>query len=276
MGTIGSYDFGERWQEGSLNTPSKASFKKRRWRLVLVSVPIFLLLGVIQLLQTNNDQSSFKAPSDLKSFVKITSSATFQLSCDGKWSGSGWGLEFDGKPYVVTAQHVIKKCLENGQIHARNEVFELDLLSYDGRYWLGDFLNYRDLALLKAQVDIPVLHFALAKPDVGQWVAVLGYPADSELSTRFSMTTGTITGLVREGFLVTDAALNEGNSGGPMVNSLGEVLGTVFASEPPDEFENMGFAQSMELHCDVILTCVDGKLTTEITKKYLNYGYTTK
>lgn len=245
---------------------------------MLILLPIFLVLGTIQFFQTNDDQAHFRAPSDLKDFVNKASSATFQVSCDGHWSGSGWGLELDGEPYVVTAQHVIKKCLEDGQIHGRNAVvsmFELDLLSYDGRYWLGDYLNYRDLALLRAQADIPVFHFAFSKPAVGQWVAVLGYPADSELSTRFSMTTGTITGLVKEGLLMTDAALNEGNSGGPMVNSLGEVVGTVFAGEPTDQFENMGFVQSMELHCDVILTCVDGRLTKEITKEYLNYGYKT-
>jgi S1-C subfamily serine protease len=56
---------------------------------------------------------------------------------------------------------------------------------------------------------------------------------------------------------MTDATINEGNSGGPILNSNGQVLGTIFSTEDLTQFENMGFAQPLGFHCEVIFSCVD-------------------
>jgi hypothetical protein len=78
-------------------------------------------------------------------------------------------------------------------------------------------------------------------------VAALGYP----LGDRLSLTQGDVTGLDREAvdevidltsLIETDAAVNPGNSGGPLVDSRGRVLGVVFARPNPELLQGIGLA----------------------------------
>jgi S1-C subfamily serine protease len=250
--------------------------RNRRWRLLLIPLVCFLLYAFLQSSFQSSSQDKFNSPADFSDFSDAVTSGTFQLNCNGEWSASGWGIELESRFFVVTAQHVVNDCLEDSRFYARNDsvsMFEVELVSYDGRYWLKDFLNYRDLALLESKEPIPVLDFQATNPELGQWVATVGYPGDSDQISRLSMTSGTITALGSEGFIITDAAINGGNSGGPLVNSAGKVVGTVFASEPSEDFENMGFVQGMVLHCQVILDCADGTLQQRLTKEFLQFDF---
>jgi S1-C subfamily serine protease len=159
--------------------------------------------------------------------------------------------------FVVTAEHVVTECAESGFIRASNAsvgVFYLEMVSIDGRYWLSTAVGDRDLALLAASKKIPALKFQSTEPQIGQWVAAFGFPISFETG-GLSVTQGHLSGVESSGHLLTDAAINSGNSGGPAVNSRGEVVGTVFASDPNDKSDNIGYLQGKGQHCGLVFQC---------------------
>jgi S1-C subfamily serine protease len=96
----------------------------------------------------------------------------------------------------------------------------------------------QDLALVRpaSQLSGHAFLFAASEAQVGTQVAALGYPLDQPLT----LTTGTISGLNRKieiagvpriNLIQTDASLNPGNSGGPLITTAGSVVGLVDAKE---------------------------------------------
>jgi S1-C subfamily serine protease len=233
----------------------------KKWRLLLL-LP-FLILPFALILSSSDHENSdlYEQPKDYFNFVSMLKKSTIEIQCGGDWIGSGWGIEVGGEQFVVTAFHVIEDCVEASVIRGRGdgtESYELELLSYDGRYWNVDSDSLRDLAVLRPSRFIHALKIQTTEPKIGQWLAASGYPADSMGDQFFKVVTGRITSLSDYGVFITDAAINHGNSGGPAVNSRGEVVGTVFAGGPVDEYEDVGEVQGMELHCDLVFLCFDG------------------
>ncbi|MCA9691406.1 MAG: trypsin-like peptidase domain-containing protein [Myxococcales bacterium] len=137
--------------------------------------------------------------------------------------GSGFIISPDG--LVVTNHHVVKS-------FDRFEVKLADDRTFDARVLGSD--PYTDLALLKLEgaSGLPVAAFGSSETlRVGDWVLAIGAPMGLEQSA----TTGIISakgrgslGLYRNSyidFLQTDAAISPGNSGGPLFNLRGEVVG---------------------------------------------------
>lgn len=139
--------------------------------------------------------------------------------------GSGFIIRLDGKPYVVTNAHVVGgdhtaelTIHYNGKI----EKGDVDVLARDSR---------RDLALLSIP-DAPGLDgLPLAETvEVGEDVLVLGYPMYKRLGSLPVATVGVVsavgakTGETLERVQI-DAVLNPGNSGSPVLNAAGEVVG---------------------------------------------------
>ena len=116
----------------------------------------------------------------------------------------------------ITNFHVIEGCnrlLVNGQAA---QVFQSD--------------KQTDLAQLRAQIDGPIARLRGQRTGIGESVAVTGFPLRGLLS-GFNMTTGTVSSLSGLGgntqyFQIT-APVKPGNSGGPMLDSAGNVVGVV-------------------------------------------------
>ena len=133
---------------------------------------------------------------------------------------SGFIVSPDG--YILTNNHVIRHA---GQI----TVLLNDGREFDGRV-IGQDDN-TDLAVIKIDAEnLPYLN--LGNSDnlkVGQWVVAIGNP----LGLQASLTVGVVSAKGRnnldlatiEDFIQTDAAINRGNSGGPLLNLNGEVIG---------------------------------------------------
>ena len=137
-------------------------------------------------------------------------------------SGSGFIISTDG--YIVTNNHVI------------NKQGEIEIVLQDGRIFKAQIKGSdpaTDIAVLKIEAErlITVQFGCSSHLRVGQLVVAIGNP----YGFQYTVTAGVVSALGRSlrsqsGRLInnviqTDAALNPGNSGGPLVNSKGEVIG---------------------------------------------------
>ena len=135
--------------------------------------------------------------------------------------GSGYIISPDG--YIVTNNHVIV-----GADDIQIEMFGVDHRTYTAKLIGKD--EKTDVALLKIESPEPLPFVTFGDSDrmrVGDWVIAMGNP----LGQGFSVSAGIVSARGRElngtydDFLQTDAAINKGNSGGPLFNMTGEVIG---------------------------------------------------
>jgi hypothetical protein len=219
-------------------------------------------------------EALYSPPIEFSKFSQQIEETVFEISCGGNFYGSGWAIlisDRDGREqsYLVTNYHVIDECLTGEKIFASNDahsIFPLEVVAYDGTYWSESEEHensFVDLALLKSPKTLGGLKLSSNKPELGHWVMAAGYPSDSGSFPIKSLTTGTVTGIDGFGLVMTDASINQGNSGGPLINSRGEVFGTIFATENLKRFENMGFAQPVNFHCEVVIDCSDPSAYSE-------------
>ncbi|WP_299373462.1 Do family serine endopeptidase [uncultured Tateyamaria sp.] len=142
--------------------------------------------------------------------------------------GSGFVISEDG--FIVTNNHVIE-----GADEILIEFFNGDELQAE---LIGTDPN-TDIALLKVEADGPLPHVPFGNSDearVGDWVVAMGNP----LGQGFSVSAGIVSARNRalsgtyDDYIQTDAAINRGNSGGPLFNMDGEVIGVNTAILSPN------------------------------------------
>ena len=139
----------------------------------------------------------------------------------GNSLGSGFAYDVSQAPAgyttaIITNHHVIEECTYTGGPKARvaqgGEEARTLLVSWDDK---------NDLALLWVDWDLPVLKKA-AEPKVGDKVVVLGSP----LGLSNTVTEGIVSNIYADA-IPTDASIDHGNSGGPLLDRHGDVLGIV-------------------------------------------------
>ena len=137
-------------------------------------------------------------------------------------SGSGFAVSKDG--YIITNSHVTEGC-QKIVVHSKNQ----DVLT---RIITNDLQN--DLALLKGDFSpSSVFPLSSTQPELLQDVYVAGYPFGQEISTSVKVTKGIISSLTGIGNnfsnIQIDAALQPGNSGGPILDEKGNLVGVAVA-----------------------------------------------
>ena len=142
--------------------------------------------------------------------------------------GSGFVISADG--YIVTNNHVIEGA----------DDIEIDF--FNGKRLRAKLVGTdlkTDIALLKVESEAPLPFVSFGDSDVmrvGDWVVAMGNP----LGQGFSVSAGIVSARNRElsgtydDFIQTDAAINRGNSGGPLFNTEGEVVGVNTAILSPN------------------------------------------
>ena len=137
-------------------------------------------------------------------------------------SGSGFAVSSDG--YVITNHHVIEGC-QKVVVHTKGKELPVTVVTYDPQ---------NDLALLKGDFR-PSTVFPLSKsrPELLQDVYVAGFPFGDKFSTSVKVTKGIVSSLTGLGNnfsnIQIDAALQSGNSGGPILDELGNIVGVAVA-----------------------------------------------
>lgn len=164
--------------------------------------------------------------------------------------GSGFIISEDG--LVVTNEHVADKNAQKIMISLTDGTqYEAEILGAD---------ELADLALLKIKADrkFPYVEFGDSdKVMVGEWSLAIGNPFGLFEAAQPSVTVGVVSAVNRDfrpdpnqprvylNMIQTDAAINRGNSGGPLVNSAGEVIGVntfIFTGGTSSGFVGLGFA----------------------------------
>ncbi|MBF0416675.1 MAG: trypsin-like peptidase domain-containing protein [Magnetococcales bacterium] len=157
--------------------------------------------------------------------------------------GSGVIVSADG--YIVSNFHVV----ENSQ-----NVFVTVFGPYGMQRYPADVIRLdptRDLVLLKINVPIPLQPAPLGNSDllaVGEPVITVGCPFGLDQTVSKGIISGarkavTIEGTIHKDLIQTDAAINQGNSGGPLVSRYGYVIGINTAIYSPTQaFSGVGFS----------------------------------
>ncbi len=196
-------------------------------------MPSVVNISTTQTVKTTTNQFPFQFPPGspfgemFKDFERPTERKASSL-------GSGFIIKEDG--IVITNNHVIANA-EDILIRVGDKEYNAEVLGAD---------PYMDLAVLKMKTKDkfkPVRFGDSTKARVGDWVVAIGNP----FGLGGTVTSGIISarnrqiGLTRyEDFIQTDASINQGNSGGPLFNLKGEVIGVNTAIIAPGQSGSIG------------------------------------
>ncbi|WP_440928723.1 trypsin-like peptidase domain-containing protein [Candidatus Pelagibacter sp.] len=155
-------------------------------------------------------------------------------------SGSGFFVSQAG--HIITNFHVIDSC-DTVKVSFKGDNINAKVLAID---------KMNDLAILKSEIN-PDQIFSVAKEDADllEDIIIAGFPLGKSVSSSIKTSKGSITSLSGYGDnfseFQTDAALNQGNSGGPILNQKGNIVGVavaVFGKEEGIESFNFGIKSS--------------------------------
>ena len=157
-----------------------------------------------------------------KTYLEASGGAPEKGKKGGESSGTGFFVSNDG--HIVTNNHVIEGCKAIDVTPVGSRATSAYVVSRD---------KTNDLAIIKTTMPPTVLPAIRSQPRLGEPVYVFGFPLTGLLATSGNFTTGTVTAVSGMGddtrFLQISAPVQPGNSGGPIIDKFGNVIGVVVA-----------------------------------------------
>lgn len=213
-------------------------------------------------------RSLYEQPANLGTLISRVQQSVVTVEC-GDWAGTGWAISLEAPadpdeaeiaadfPFsVVTNEHVISDCADSP--------YDVQIL-VDGKRYDAYLYNWdvkRDIALISVSEDLPTLDVG-PEPQPGHWVMTVGNPFDTE----HTVSIGNVMNI--DGIdLVNSAPINNGNSGGPLVNARGQVIGittsilTASEDDPLDIAQDWNIATTIPAMCKEIIECEGDPLWT--------------
>ena len=181
-----------------------------------------------------------------------------QMPRDYRTSSLGSGFIIDKDGYILTNNHMVESAEEIKVILSDKREFKAEIIGRDSK---------TDLALVKIEgaKDLEPLPLGDSdKIEVGDWVVAIGNPYGLENT----VTAGIVSAKYRQigtssydNYLQTDASINRGNSGGPLMNTQGEVIGinSAIYSQTGDSI-GIGFAVPINMAKDLLPQLKKGKV----------------
>ena len=208
--------------------------------------------------------------------INVTYTSTIQSifgAYESEAKSSGTGIIYTTDGYVITNCHVIESAVsaKNAKIYVTlsdDTEYEAKIVGYDA---------LTDIAVLKVEAtNLKAAKFGDSDSiKVGEMVVAIGNPLGQEFAG--TVTVGYISGVNRTvtidttayNLIQTDAAINSGNSGGPLVNISGEVIGVNTAKIASTGVEGLGFSIPINEVLPIVEELIQHKT---IARPYMGIG----
>ena len=230
------------------------------------------VVGIESTFEAVNFQSQM--PSDFFDFGGFGFNFGEQTPSTKQYKGTGTGVIVSENGYIVTNAHVIYD-----SEYGAEEAQEVSVLLSNDKTYDAEIIGYDtdlDLAVLKIdETGLTAAEFGNSDNlQLGESVIAIGNPLGFELMN--TVTGGMISGLDRNitiadkpmNLIQTDAAINSGNSGGPLINKYGQVIG-INSSKMSSSYSTSGAS------IEGIGFAIPSNLTASIIDDIMKYGYVT-
>ena len=258
---------------GVKKSNSKGAFLKMpvgRRNAAILGVPLAVAFGIASLVAVSTDSPRsenqathdyFSPPANIEDLIEEVKDATYQVECETTRfisQGSGFGVDLGGgdpRQRVVTNNHVVELCGIGGEVSVLGR----------GYYSVGKVVALdadNDLAII--DVERPVNTMGVSPiPKAGYWSMAVGSPSGQAGTVNVGAVTNyfpngsTLDPILEniDDLVMTDTAINRGNSGGPLVDSMGNLIGINTFGFAAFGFEGTNFAVGWPNLCIKVLPC---------------------
>ncbi len=209
------------------------------------------------------DLDLFYPPADVATFILRADESIVDIACpQGGGTGFAFDLEVEDANYrtvIVTNYHVIENCLsEPNSI----EIVMGENDDTPSEFWIRGVDEANDLALIEIAEELPVLKSSEYFAERGWWVMAIGNPLDATSEDKVdwrvlyeATTFGNIVYVYDDYWNYFSATINGGNSGGPLLNSRGEVIGINTWAGASTEYGVWNVAVDTAVLCEQLLMC---------------------
>jgi serine protease Do len=226
--------------------------------LTIVTAPFalgaFLLTWAPSAQYSNEDPAGdgYVPPRSIEQLVETTQESTVTVWCDVAGAkdsqGTAWAVELEtdvSEKYpttLITNHHVIENCIGVNSKVTINLPYEDEINAV-----IVKWDEKSDLAVLATKLKLPTLQLSENLPWPGYWMMALGSADGFEGSVSF----GSVLNLAYNEILITNN-ISRGNSGGPLVDNEGFVVGVVTWGAEDEQYNG---AKSLDAMCAKILKC---------------------